>query len=170
MELSFYLMRHGLIRIGLSAVRIIRYGQYERGIDKYSMVYITFDSVSFHFISFHMASTTSILEDPTNYIVQYSEKTKYSCVLLGVSLLFVILFFISPLSVSSKSWYSWVTKFIVIAMLAGTSVILFQAVKPIMDTKGVIETDMFPDLKNNFFITVGFIMLIIVLGIVVLRL
>lgn len=129
------------------------------------MVYITFDS-----IPFHMASTTSILEDPTNYIVQYSEKTKYSCVLLGVSLLFIILFFISPLSVSSKSWYSWVTKFIVIAMLAGTSVILFQAVKPVMDTKGIIETDLFPDLKNNFFITVGFIILIIVLGIVVLRL
>lgn len=117
-----------------------------------------------------MASTTSILEDPTNYIVQYSEKTKYSCVLLGISLLFVILFFISPLSVSSGSWYSWVTKLLIVAMLLGTSAILFQAVKPIMDTKGIIETDLFPDLKYNFFITVGFILLIIVLGIVVLRL
>ena len=131
------------------------------------MVYITIHSIPFHFI---MSTSTSILEDPTNYIAQYSEKTKYSCVLLGVSLLFIILFFISPLSISSRSWYSWVTKFIVIAMLAGTSAILFQAVRPIMDTKGIIETDMFPDLKNNFFITVGFIMMIIVLGIVVLRL
>jgi len=117
-----------------------------------------------------MAGATSILEDPTNYIVQYSEKTKYSCVLLGVSLLFVILFFVSPFSVSSGSWYSWVTKFIVIAMLIGTSAILFQAVKPVMDTKGIIETDLFPDLKYNFFITIGFILLIMVLGIVVLRL
>ncbi len=136
------------------------------------MVYITIHSIPFHSIPFHfiMSTSASILEDPTNYIVQYSEKTKYSCVLLGVSLLFIILFFISPLSISSRSWYSWVTKFIVIAMLAGTSAILFQAVRPIMDTKGIIETDMFPDLKNNFFITVGFIMMIIVLGIVVLRL
>ena len=139
------------------------------------MVYITFHFISFHFISFHfisfhMAGATSILEDPTNYIVQYSEKTKYSCVLLGVSLLFIILFFISPFAVSRGTWYSWITKFIVIAMLVGTSAILFQAVKPVMDTKGIIETDLFPDLKNNFFITVGFIMLIIVLGIVVLRL
>jgi len=55
-------------------------------------------------------------------------------------------------------------------MLLGTSAILIQAVKPIMDTKGIIETDLFPDLKYNFFITVGFILLIIILGIVVLRL
>ena len=112
----------------------------------------------------------SILEDPTNYIVQYSEKTKYSCILLGVSLLLVLLFFISPLSVSSGSWLSWITKFIVVAMLLGTSAILFNAVKPIIDTKGIIETDLFPDLKYNFFITVGFILLIMVLAIVVLRL
>jgi len=55
-------------------------------------------------------------------------------------------------------------------MLIGTSAILFQAVKPVMDTKGIIETDLFPDLKYNFFITIGFILLIMVLGIVVLRL
>lgn len=61
-------------------------------------------------------------------------------------------------------------KLIVLGMLLGTSVILFQAVKPVIDTKGIIETDMFPDLKYNFFITVGFILLIMVLGIVVLRL
>lgn len=113
---------------------------------------------------------TSILEDPTNYIVQYSEKTKYSCVLLGVSLLIVILFFISPFSVSSGSLSSWIMKLIVVGMLLGTSVILFNAVKPIIDTKGILETDLFPDLKYNFFITAGFILLILILGIVVLRL
>ncbi|NBO70105.1 MAG: hypothetical protein EBU66_08500 [Bacteroidetes bacterium] len=112
----------------------------------------------------------SILEDPTNYIVQYSEKTKYSCILLGVSLLLVLLFFISPLSVSSGSWSSWITKIIVVGMLLGTSAILFNAVKPIIDTKGIIETDLFPDLKYNFFITAGFILMILVLAIVVLRL
>ena len=117
-----------------------------------------------------MSSATSILEDPTNYIVQYSEKTKYSCVLLGASLLLVLLFFITPFSVSSGSWSSWFMKLIVVGMLLGTSAVLFQAVKPIIDTKGIIETDLFPDLKYNFFITVGFILLIMVLGIVVLRL
>ena len=61
-------------------------------------------------------------------------------------------------------------KLIVIFLLLATSTILFQAVKPVIDTKGIIETDMFPDLKYNFFITVGFILLIMVLGIVVLRL
>jgi len=112
----------------------------------------------------------SILEDPTNYIVQYSEKTKYSCVLLGVSLLLVIIFFISPFSVSSGSISSWIMKLIVVCMLLGTSAILFNAVKPVFDTKGIIETDLFPDLKYNFFITSGFILLIMVLGIVVIRL
>jgi hypothetical protein len=47
---------------------------------------------------------------------------------------------------------------------------LFNAVKPVFDTKGIIETDLFPDLKYNFFITSGFILLIMVLGIVVIRL
>lgn len=112
----------------------------------------------------------SILENPTNYIVQYSEKTKYSCILLGVSLLLVILFFISPISVSSGSWASWIMKIIVIGMLLGTSAILFNAIKPIIDTKGIIETDLFPDLKYNFFITAGFILLIMILAIVVFRL
>jgi succinate dehydrogenase/fumarate reductase cytochrome b subunit len=112
----------------------------------------------------------TILEDPTNYIVQYSEKTKYSCVLLGVSLFLVILFFISPLSVSSGSISSWIMKLVVIGLLIATSTILFNAVRPIIDTKGIIETDLFPDLKYNFFVTVGFIMLIVVLGIVVIRL
>jgi hypothetical protein len=41
---------------------------------------------------------------------------------------------------------------------------------PVIDTRGIIETDLFPELKFNFFITVGFILLIVVLGIVVLRL
>ena len=104
----------------------------------------------------------SILENPTNYIVQYSEKTKYSCILLGVSLLLVILFFISPISVSSGSWASWIMKIIVIGMLLGTSAILFNAIKPIIDTKGIIETDLFPDLKDNFFIIAGFILLIMI--------
>jgi len=111
----------------------------------------------------------SILEDPTNYIVQYSEKTKYSCILLGASLLLIILFFISPLSISSGSWTSWVMKLIIIGMLLGTSAILFNAVKPIIDTKGILETNLFPELKYNFFITAGFILLIIVLGVVILR-
>ena len=112
----------------------------------------------------------SILEDPTNYIVQYSEKTKYSCVLLGVSLLLVILFFISPFSVSSGSLSSWLMKLVIIGLLLGTSAILFNAVRPIIDTKGIIETDLFPELKYNFFITAGFILLIMGLGVVVLRL
>jgi hypothetical protein len=126
-----------------------------------------FDSIPFHSI---MSSATSILEDPTNYIVQYSEKTKNSCVLLGVSLLLVILFFLSPFSASSGTWSSWVMKLIVVFLLLATSTMLFQAVKPVIDTKGILETDMFPELKQNFFITVGFILFIIVLGIVVLRL
>ena len=112
----------------------------------------------------------TILEDPTNYIVQYSEKTKYSCVLLGVSLFLVILFFISPLSVSSGSFASWVMKLVVIGLLAATSTLLFNAVRQIIDTPGIIETDLFPELKYNFFITVGFIAIIAVLGIVVIRL
>jgi hypothetical protein len=90
--------------------------------------------------------------------------------LLGVSLLLVLIFFISPLSVSSGSWSSWIMKLIVLFLLVATSTMLFQAVKPVMDTKGIIETDLFPDLKYNFFITVGFILFIVVLGIVVLRL
>jgi succinate dehydrogenase/fumarate reductase cytochrome b subunit len=112
----------------------------------------------------------TILEDPTNYIVQYSEKTKYSCVLLGASLFLVILFFISPLAVSSGSISSWIMKLVVIGLLIATSTILFNAVRPIIDTKGIIETDLFPDLKYNFFVTIGFIMIIVVLGIVVIRL
>jgi hypothetical protein len=112
----------------------------------------------------------SILEDPTNYIVQYSEKTKYSCIILGVSLFLVIIFFVSPFGVSSGSFTSWILKLIVIGLLIVTSTILFNAVKPIIDTKGILDTDLFPELKFNFFITVGFVLLIVVLGIVVLRL
>ena len=125
-------------------------------------------NIPFHSIPFHFIMT--ILEDPTNYIVQYSEKTKYSCVLLGVSLFLVILFFISPLGVSSGSISSWIMKLVVIGLLIATSTILFNAVRPIIDTKGIIETDLFPDLKYNFFVTIGFIMIIVVLGIVVIRL
>jgi hypothetical protein len=61
-------------------------------------------------------------------------------------------------------------KLIVIGLLVATSAILFNAVKPIIDTKGILDTDLFPDLKFNFFITVGFVLIIAVLGIVVLRL
>ena len=132
---------------------------------KYSMVYITNDSIPFHFIM-----SGSILEDSTSYIAQYSEKTKYSCVILGVALLLVLLFFISPFSVSSGSISSWIMKLIVVGLLGITSVILFNAVKPVIDTKGIIDTDLFPDLKLSFFVTVGFILFIVVLGIVVLRL
>ena len=55
-------------------------------------------------------------------------------------------------------------------MLLGTSAILFNAIKPIIDTKGIIETDLFPDLKYNFFITAGFILLIALVGSIVLTL
>ena len=116
------------------------------------------------------AESSPLLEDPTNYIVQYSEKTKYSCVLLGASLFLIILFFIGPFSVTSGSFSSGVMKLVVIGLLVATSAILFQAVMPVIDTKGIIETDLFPELKFNFFITVGFILLIAVLAIVVVRL
>jgi len=92
------------------------------------------------------AESPSILEDPTNYISQYSEKTKYSCTLLGIM------------------------KVVIVGLLVATSAILFEAVKPVMQTAGVLDTDMFPDLKFNFFITAGFILFIVVLGIVVVRL
>jgi hypothetical protein len=114
-------------------------------------------------------SAGSILDDPTNYIVQYSEKTKYSCMLLGVSLLLILLFFVSPFSVSSGSTSSMIMKLIIIGLLIGTSAILFNAVKPVIDTSGILDTDLFPDLKFNFFITAGFILMITVLGIVVIR-
>jgi hypothetical protein len=55
-------------------------------------------------------------------------------------------------------------------MLITTSTILFNAVRPIIDTKGILDTDLFPELKLNFFITAGFVLLIVVLGIVILRL
>lgn len=116
------------------------------------------------------ANSSSLLEDPTSYIVQYSEKTKYSCILLGASLFLIILFFIGPFSLSSGSFSSGFMKLVVIGLLVATSAILFQAVMPVIDTKGIIETDLFPELKFNFFITVGFILLIAVLGIVVIRL
>lgn len=111
----------------------------------------------------------SILEDPTSYIVQYSEKTKHSCIILGVTLFIVLIFFVSPFSVSSGSVSSWIMKFIVIGLLAVTSFILYNAVKPITDTKGILETDLFPDLKFNFFITAGFILVIAVFAFFVLR-
>jgi hypothetical protein len=117
-----------------------------------------------------MSEPTSILEDPTNYISQYSEKTKYSCTLLAISLFLVLLFFVSPFSVSSGSVSSIVMKVIIVGLLVGTSAILFEAVQPVMRTAGVLDTDMFPDLKFNFFITAGFIIFIMILGIVVVRL
>lgn len=61
-------------------------------------------------------------------------------------------------------------KLIVIGLLVSTSTILFNAVRPIIDTKGILETDLYPELKFNFFITAGFVLIIAVLGIVVLRL
>jgi hypothetical protein len=117
-----------------------------------------------------MSESTSILEDPTNYISQYSEKTKYSCTLLGISLFLILLFFVSPLSVKSGSVSSVVMKLVIVGLLLGTSAILFEAVQPVMRTSGILDTDMFPDLKFNFFITAGFILFILVLGIVVVRL
>jgi hypothetical protein len=61
-------------------------------------------------------------------------------------------------------------KLIIIGLLVATSTILFNAVRPIIDTKGILETDLYPELKFNFFITAGFVAIIAVLGIVVLRL
>ncbi len=61
-------------------------------------------------------------------------------------------------------------KLIVIGLLVSTSTILFNAVRPIIDTKGILETDIYPELKFNFFITAGFVLIIAVLGIVVVRL
>jgi hypothetical protein len=55
-------------------------------------------------------------------------------------------------------------------MLFATTTILFNAVRPIIDTAGILDTDLFPDLKLNFFITAGFVLIIAVLGIVILRL
>jgi hypothetical protein len=112
----------------------------------------------------------SILEDPTNYIAQYSEKTKYSCVILGATLLLVLIFFVSPFSVSSGSMSSWLMKLIIVILLASASYLLFNAVKPVIDTRGIIETDLFPELKTNFFITVGFILIIAAFAFVVVRL
>jgi hypothetical protein len=112
----------------------------------------------------------SILEDPTNYIVQYSEKTKYSCVILGATLLLVLIFFVTPFSVSSGSMSSWLMKLIIITLLASASYLLFNAVKPVIDTRGILETDLFPELKTNFFITVGFILIIAAFAFVVVRL
>jgi hypothetical protein len=112
----------------------------------------------------------SILEDPTNYITQYSEKTKYSCVILGATLLLVLIFFVSPFSVSSGSLSSWIMKLIIVTLLASASYLLFNAVKPVIDTKGILETDLFPDLKFNFFVTAGFILVIAVFAFVVVRL
>jgi len=80
------------------------------------------------------------------------------------------LFFVSPLSVKSGSVSSVVMKLVIVGLLLGTSAILFEAVQPVMRTSGILDTDMFPDLKFNFFITAGFILFILVLGIVVVRL
>ena len=116
------------------------------------------------------SESPSLVEDPTNYIVQYSEKTKYSCILLGATLFLIILFFIGPFPVSDGSLFAGFMKLVIVGLIAITCVILFNAVRPVIDTKGIIETDMFPELKFNFFITFGFILLIVVLGIVVIRL
>jgi len=112
----------------------------------------------------------TILEDPTNYIVQYSEKTKYSCIILGVCIFIVLIFFVSPFSVSSGSVSSWIMKLIVIGLLTVACYLLFNAIKPVIDTKGIIETDLFPELKMNFFITIGFILTIAVFAFVIVRL
>jgi hypothetical protein len=115
-------------------------------------------------------SDTSILEDSTNYIAQYSEQTKYSCIILGIALLLIILFFIGPFALSPGSFSSIIAKLVIVGLLVATSTILFKAVVPVFDAKGILETDLFPDLKNNFFITISFIGLIAILGIVVIRL
>jgi len=65
---------------------------------------------------------------------------------------------------------SIIMKIVIIGLLVATSAILFEAVKPVISTEGILDTDLFPDLKFNFFITAGFVLLIVVFGIVVIRL
>jgi len=91
-------------------------------------------------------------------------------VILGATLLLVLIFFVTPFSVSSGSMSSWLMKLIIITLLASASYLLFNAVKPVIDTRGILETDLFPELKTNFFITVGFILIIAAFAFVVVRL
>lgn len=82
----------------------------------------------------------------------------------------MLLFFVSPFSVSSGSISSIIMKVIIVGLLIATSAILYEAVQPVMKTSGILDTDMYPDLKFNFFITAGFVLFIGVLGFVVVRL
>jgi hypothetical protein len=64
---------------------------------------------------------------------------------------------------------SFIVKFIIISLLGVSSFLLFKAVVPVIDIKGALETDEFPDLKKNFFITMFFIFVLFSLGVVVVR-
>ena len=111
--------------------------------------------------------SNSILEDPNRYIIEYCEQTKFSCMFIGIALFLIVVFFIAPFSLSSIS--SFIVKSIILFLLFISSYILLKAVLPVIDVKGALETDMFPDLKKNFFITVFFVFILISLGIVVIR-
>jgi hypothetical protein len=111
--------------------------------------------------------SNSILEDPTQYIVEFSEQTKYACLFIGIALFLIVIFFVTPISISSFS--SYVVKFIIVVLLGFSSFILFKAVAPVVDIKGALETDEYPDLKKNFFITMFFIFVLFSLGVIVIR-
>lgn len=109
----------------------------------------------------------SILDDPTSYIVEYSEQTKFSCIFIGIALFLIVIFFITPLSISPVT--SFIIKFIIIGLLGFSSYILLKAIMPVIDVKGAIETDEYPDLKKNFFITSFFVFVLFSLGVIVMR-
>jgi len=111
--------------------------------------------------------SNSILEDPNRYIIEYCEQTKFSCMFIGIALFLIVVFFIAPFSLSSIS--SFIVKSIILFLLIISSYILLKAVLPVIDVKGALETDMFPDLKKNFFITIFFVFILFSLGIVVIR-
>ncbi len=111
--------------------------------------------------------SSSYLEDPSQYIIDYSEKTKYSCIFIGIALLLVIIFFVGPVSLSSTS--TLVVKSVIVGLIIISAGILFKAVAPVIDVTGALDTDLFPDLKKNFIITMVFIAVLLILGVVVIR-
>jgi hypothetical protein len=111
--------------------------------------------------------SNTILDDPNRYIIEYSEQTKFSCIFIGVALFIIVIFFVAPFPMSPIS--SFIVKFIIISLLGVSSFLLFKAVVPVIDIQGALETDEFPDLKKNFFITMFFIFVLFSLGVVVVR-
>jgi hypothetical protein len=111
--------------------------------------------------------SNSILDDPTQYIIEYSEQTKYSCIFIGIALVLIVIFLLGPFPMSPIS--SFIIKCLIIGLLGVSSFILFKAVIPVVDVRGALETDEYPDLKKNFFITMVFIFVLFSLGVIVMR-